>query len=166
MINSIDRRVSKLAIAILIGGVSFIHPAYAHSSQTESTSSATTRHHGDMDRVEQRIRTMHDRLRLTSKQEPEWSDVAKVMRDNETDIHKLVQSRHENEPMNAVEDLKSYETIADAHADGIKRLIPVFESVYDSLSDAQKANADSMFGKFEGRPAHKASSARSSNNQE
>lgn len=170
MIKSIDQRVSKIALAVFIGGISLAHPAYAetHSMSVgdHTISVAVTKHHNDMDRVEQRIKTMHDKLNLTAGQESQWKDVAQVMRANEADIHQLVISRHENEPANAVEDLQSYETIADAHADGLKKLVPVFTSFYNNLSDEQQAHADSMFGRFEGRPMHKVSSVRSSNNIE
>jgi hypothetical protein len=47
--------------------------------------------------------------------------------------------------MTAVDDLKSYGEIADAHADGIKKLTPVFAALYASMSDAQKKEADAIF---------------------
>jgi hypothetical protein len=47
--------------------------------------------------------------------------------------------------MSAVEDLKSYSEIAEAHADGLKKFIPVFEPLYASMSDAQKKDADKLF---------------------
>jgi hypothetical protein len=47
--------------------------------------------------------------------------------------------------MTAVGDLKSYGEIIDAHADGIKKLIPVFTALYASMSDAQKKAADTCF---------------------
>ena len=47
--------------------------------------------------------------------------------------------------MNAVDDLKSYSEIAEAHADGLKKFIPAFEPLYVSMSDTQKKNADALF---------------------
>ena len=47
--------------------------------------------------------------------------------------------------MTAVDDLKSYGEIADAHANGIKKLTPVFADLYASMSDAQKKEADTLF---------------------
>jgi len=170
MIKYNNLHVSKIALAVVIGGMSLGQPAYAetHSMTVgdHTISVGETKHHNDGDRVEQRIKTIHDKLNLTAGQEQQWNGVAQIMRDNEADIHQLVISRHENEPANAIEDLKSYETIADAHADGLKKLIPVFESFYGTLSDKQKANADSLFGRFEGRPGHQASSTRTRNNIE
>jgi hypothetical protein len=168
MIKYNDPRVSKIALAVFISGLSLTQPAYAEDHSVSigdhTISVRETKHHNDMDRVEQRIKTIHDKLKLTAGQESQWNEVAQVMRDNEADIHQLVIERHENEPANAIEDLQSYETIADAHADGLKKLIPVFTSFYNNLSDEQQTRADSMFGKFEGRPVHKAVNTRSPNN--
>jgi hypothetical protein len=47
--------------------------------------------------------------------------------------------------MTAVEDFTTYAEIADVHADGVKRFVPVFTALYDSMSDAQKKNADHIF---------------------
>lgn len=44
----------------------------------------------------------------------------------------------------ALDDLKSYGEITEAHADGIKKLVTVFSSLYSTMSDAQK-NADNLF---------------------
>ena len=156
MLKYLDQRVSKIALAVIISGISLAQPAYARDHAVDPTVRSSEKHHDMMDRVEHRIRTMHDKLNLTDDQESQWKDVADVMRSNEKVIHKLVQDRHENEPDTAVEDLKSYETIADAHTEGLKKLIPAFETLYDSLSDEQKAKADDMFGGFEGRAGHKA----------
>jgi hypothetical protein len=61
--------------------------------------------------------------------------------------------------MSAVEDLKSYSEIAEAHADGLKKFIPVFEPLYASMSDAQKKDADKLFqhpGREKAKPKAKA----------
>jgi periplasmic protein CpxP/Spy len=98
------------------------------------------------DRVEARITKMHAKLMITPAQEDQWAKVAQVMRDNESSVEPLVKTRRENaKTMTAVDDLKSYAAIADAHADGIKKFTPVFAALYDSMSDAQKKDADAMF---------------------
>jgi hypothetical protein len=47
--------------------------------------------------------------------------------------------------MTAVEDLKAYGEITDVHAEGIKKFVSAFEPLYNSMSDAQKKNADNIF---------------------
>lgn len=107
-------------------------------------------------RAEKRAKELHDRLKITPDQEEAWSKVADVMRENQETIHALIKDRHETMgKRTAVEDLQSYEKVANAHAEGIKKLIPVFQALYDSMSDEQKKNADTVFGSFEGHAAKK-----------
>jgi hypothetical protein len=47
--------------------------------------------------------------------------------------------------LGAVDELKSYAAAIDAHADGVHKFIPVFQSLYDSMPDAQKKTADGVF---------------------
>jgi len=98
------------------------------------------------DRVEARIKDMHAKLKITSAQEDQWAKVAKVMRDNEKLMEPLIKTRSEKaKTMTAVDDLKSYGEITEAHADGIKKFTPIFAILYDGMSDAQKKQADAMF---------------------
>ena len=97
------------------------------------------------DRVEARIKDLHARLKITQPQEDQWSKVAETMRENGKKMDTLTKSRAEMASMNAIDDLKSYGEITDAHADGIKRFTPVFKTLYDSMSDAQKKTADEVF---------------------
>lgn len=97
-------------------------------------------------RVEARIKSLHTQLKITSEQEDKWNAVADAMRDNAATLDQLAQQRAaERTKMSAVDDLQSYEKIADAHADGLKKLVPAFSTLYDSMSDAQKKNADNIF---------------------
>jgi protein CpxP len=98
------------------------------------------------DRVEARIKNMHARLKITQAQEDQWGKVAQVMRENAKALDTLTEARFKNvKTMNAIDDLKSYGEITDAHADGIKRFTPVFAALYTSMSDAQKNQADDLF---------------------
>jgi len=106
--------------------------------------------------VETRIEDLHRNLQITAAQEPQWRQFAQVMRDNAHAIDAILQERTANiNKMNAVDDLRSYEKLADAHADGLKKLVPAFEALYNTMSDDQKKNADAVFGKFERRPRHR-----------
>ena len=100
----------------------------------------------DADRVEARIKDMHAKLKITQAQEDQWAKVTQVMRDNAKSMDALTQARSEHaKTMTAVDDLKSYAEITDAHADGIKKFTPVFATLYASMSDAQKTEADTLF---------------------
>lgn len=98
------------------------------------------------DRTEIRIKDMHAKLKITSAQEEQWGKVAETMRDDAKTLDKLTQVRLDHaKEMTAIDDLKSYGEIADAHAEGIRKLTPVFADLYASMSDAQKKEADTLF---------------------
>lgn len=126
---------------------------------TRVAGTARTAAHGDRagsneDRADARIKDMHARLKITQPQEEQWSKVAQVMRDNAKQMDTLTKTRAEKAEMSAIDDLNSYGEITDAHADGIKKFTPAFKTLYDSMSDAQKANADAIFrGHHGGRKA-------------
>ncbi len=110
-----------------------------------STGTATKPRRG-ANGVEQRIADLHKRLQITPAQESQWQQVADVMRQNAKDVEAAIKERNQNvKTMNAVDDLRSYEKISEVHEDGMKRLIPVFQTLYDGMSDAQKKNADTVF---------------------
>jgi hypothetical protein len=96
--------------------------------------------------VDARIQTLHQQLHITAQQEPQWDAVAQIMRDNATSMRQMVSDRQtKGTSMSAVDDLRSYEAIADAHADNLKKLIPAFDALYSTMSDDQKKTADALF---------------------
>ncbi len=132
------------------------------AAQPDSDQGMTEDHHMKMHKgmhgpeemrqhVEERIKTLHAKLMVTPEQEAQWSDVAQAMRDSEANVSSLIQERHKNAgSMNAVDDLESYQTIAQAHADGLKQVNAAFKNLYATMSDAQKKNADTVFDHYEG----------------
>jgi len=110
---------------------------------TGSSRSSTISH---ADRAEQRIRDLHAKLGVTPDQEDEWNAVANVMRENAQQLDALAQARQKDaKNMSALDDVRSYSEIADAHAQGLKKFVPAFEAFYSSLSDSHKQLADQMF---------------------
>jgi len=98
------------------------------------------------ERVEARITELHATLHITPAQEDLWKNVTQVMRDNAKTMDELTQARAAKAAtMTAVDDLKTYSAIAEAHAEGLKHFIPIFEALYASMSDAQKQQADTLF---------------------
>lgn len=95
--------------------------------------------------VEARIADLHTKLQITPAQEGQWKQVADVMRQNAKDVDAVIKERASAKNMNAVDDLKSYEKISSVHEEGMKRLIPPFQALYDSMSDQQKKNTDAVF---------------------
>jgi periplasmic protein CpxP/Spy len=117
------------------------------AAMPSSTKRATHPRASREDRVEAKIKSLHTQLKITPDEESEWTSFAQVMRDNAQGIDQLAQQRAaKRSSMSAVDNLKSYEAIADAHADEMKKLVPAFEALYDKMPDAQKQIADTVFG--------------------
>lgn len=97
-------------------------------------------------KVETHIKAMHSKLHVTSAQKTQWDAVAQVMRDN---AHALADLREEGteqaESMTAIDHIKAYAAITDAQAAGIHKFLPAFQALYDTMSEAQKKTADTLF---------------------
>jgi chromosome segregation ATPase len=108
--------------------------------------------------VEQRITSLHTALKITADEESKWTGVAQAMRDNATAMQKLIDERAAQAPqsMTALDDLISYQKFVQAHVDGLKNLTAAFETLYNSMPDAQKKVADKVFQNsgHEGARAH------------
>ncbi len=98
------------------------------------------------DRAELRIKDMHAQLMITPTEEAQWGKIADLMRDNAKTMDTLTQARATHaKDLTAVDDLKSYGEIAQAHADGIKKMTPLFADLYAGMSNEQKKAADTLF---------------------
>jgi protein CpxP len=146
----------SVAFAALMSLPLAVAPLIAAHAQTKPTPAATNPAETKGETVEQRITQLHAQLKIAPDQESKWNSVAQAMRDNASNMDKLVAEKHRQGPqgMTAVDDLKTYQEFAQAHVDGLKNLTSAFSSLYDSMSDQQKKNADQVFANFrhEGTP--------------
>jgi protein CpxP len=148
------------AIAALMGATMLATPLIAARADTVTTAAIqlaqaagpqnaattpTTSTKGET--VEQRITALHASLKITPNEEAQWNNVAQAMRENAAAMDKLIASNVTTPPQNmtAVDDLKTYERVAQAHVDGLKNLISSFTKLYDAMPDAQKKVADTVF---------------------
>ena len=158
----------SIAIAALLGGTMLASPLYAAHAGTVANgtfqlaqasapqklaAADATQTKGET--VEQRITNLHTALKITSEQETQWNAVAQAMRENASNMDKLVASNRTSPPQNmtAVEDLRTYQKFAQAHVDGLKNLISSFDTLYNAMPDAQKKTADGVFSTSGHEPA-------------
>jgi len=154
------------AAATLLGAIVFAGPSFAASgdlSQAAATKppaareilaqaaspeaiASPTAERAGIASVEARITELHKRLHITDAQKTQWDNLAQVMRDNAQAMVDLQKQRAANaKSLNAVDVVKSYGSVIEAHEAGMKKFIPAFEALYNSMSDAQKKIADSLF---------------------
>jgi hypothetical protein len=134
----------RVAVATLFATIVFASPFLSVSGNLAQAAAKTKP--APVDPVEARIKTLHSSLHITAAQETLWNDVAQVMRENAKAMadHRA-EAAQNAQSRNAVDELKSYAAAIDAHADGIHKFIPIFQALYDSMSDAQKKTADAVF---------------------
>jgi len=156
------------AAAALLGAIVFAAPVYAASTTdmpqapiqvaassanervaaaaSPETMAAPAAESPSRSTVESRIDELHRQLKITPQQKSQWDAVAEVMRENAQAMEALQKQRASDaKSMDAVGVVKSYAEVVQAHEDGIKKFIPAFEDLYNSMSDSQKKIADSMF---------------------
>ncbi len=98
-------------------------------------------------KTEDRVKHLHDLLKITSEQEAQWSGVAQVMLDNASVVDGAMKDRDQKaKSMNAVDDLLSYQAIVAAHAEGLKKLATAFAPLYSQMPELQQKNTDAVFG--------------------
>jgi periplasmic protein CpxP/Spy len=98
--------------------------------------------------VEKHIKSLHLALKITPAQESQWNDVAATMRENVKDLDRAIDKRAANAASaTAIDDLNSYADIAQAHANGVKKLASAFSGLYNAMSDDQKKTADEVFSR-------------------
>jgi hypothetical protein len=92
-----------------------------------------------------RIKSLHDRLRITAEQEPRWDAVAQAIRDNARDIAPLLKERFRAITNgSALDVLHAYAALGEAQLDNFKAFTAAFEPLYASLPDNQKRIADAV----------------------
>jgi periplasmic protein CpxP/Spy len=143
------------AAATLLGAIFLATPLFAAPGDSAATTKSPHQEMAASERapespanasVEARLRELHTRLHITDAQKTQWDNLAQVMRDNAQAMMDLEKQRlADTQSMTAVDAVKSYSEVIQAHEDGMKKFVPAFEDLYNSLSDAQKKTADSMF---------------------
>jgi periplasmic protein CpxP/Spy len=152
-----------LVTAALLGALILAVPSQAQTTQGQTGAQATTTQAAPtktatkapkktaVDTVESRIADLHVKLKITPDQEPKWTEVAQVMRDNAKKMDELFKQRSQNlRTMTAIDDLRSYRDFTDAHSQGLQKLITAFEGLYTAMTPDQKKNADMVFAQSYG----------------
>ena len=153
-----DRGIRRAALVLPLVMALAVAPAGGARAQSESAveKAQTPRGKQIASSVERHIAELHRRLRITAAQEAQWDAFAQTMRDNALHADRLYKARADADNMSAVEDLRSYAGIAQAHADDVQRLVPAFEALYGTLTSDQQRAADQAFKEFERRGQHPA----------
>jgi protein CpxP len=92
--------------------------------------------------IESQIADLQKKMRITTAQQTLFDAFAQVMRQNAQVLDAVMRQQQQKSGATAVDDLRASAQLAEAEAEGLKRLLPAFQSLYDSLPDPQKRLAD------------------------
>jgi periplasmic protein CpxP/Spy len=96
--------------------------------------------------VEQHISALHGQLKITAAEESQWKVVADTMRENAKELDHAIDARDATvASATAIDNLNSYANIAQAHANGVKKLASAFAGLYSAMSADQQKEADEVF---------------------
>ncbi len=162
MSYAIDWVVRRTAAAAFVGGLTLLPlgVAQAQAPSTPGTGNAPRSGAAPQARqpaaqqpatrdqeVQRQVDELKKQLQITPNQEQQFAAFAEVMRNNAQAMDSAMRQQTQNPAKNAVDDLKAVQQLAETQLDGLKRLVPVFQSLYDSFSDQQKKTADAIFGR-------------------
>ncbi len=91
--------------------------------------------------VEANIAQLHQRLQITPAQEPHFQALATIMRQNAQTMSSAAPPANAS----AVEGLRLAIQYGQQEIDGMKRMLPVLQALYASLSPTQRQIADTIF---------------------
>jgi periplasmic protein CpxP/Spy len=142
----IFRSIAPVAFVIgLVIADAALAPALAQATNSERAADDQTLPAPAFDQTASRIKYLHDRLRITTEQEPLWEAVAQAIRDSADGLTPLLKERLRAATNGSAPDLlRSYETLGDAQLSGLKKIIIAFDPLYTGLSDSQKKIADAV----------------------
>ena len=138
-----------LVSTFMFGGAVAQIPGPSASPDSAADASGSAMASADTKRdsaVEKRIKELHVTLKITSAEESQWNEVAATMRASAKDLDRAIDKRAANvASATAIDDLNAYAEIAQAHANGVKKLASAFAALYSAMSDDQKKEADLVF---------------------
>ena len=139
-----------MALHTLMAGLILVAPVATRVAAQTSPAAVSTPEPGARNTaIERRITELHARLKITPAEQKPFDDFAQVMRDNAQRMDGLVQKRQDSAKSgSAVDQMRTYSDMAQAHAEDMQHLTTAFSALYDSLSPEQKKLADQSFRQF------------------
>ena len=142
--------IAAVLVSTFVFGSAFAQTSgQSASPHAAADSSPATLANADAKRdaaVEKHIKELHVTLKVTPAEESLWSEVAQTMRENAKNLDRAIDKRDAHvATATAIDDLNAYADIAQAHANGVKKLASAFSGLYTAMSDDQKKQADEVF---------------------
>ena len=137
--------VTLVVMVAFLSSIFFISGNLSFAATSKEKSPAVAKKSA-VDYTEARIKQLQEALKITDAQKELWNNLTQVMRENAKEMDALTKgSADKTKAMNAVEHMKFHSQITEAHSNQLKKFIPPFEALYNSMSDEQKKITDTIF---------------------
>ncbi len=146
-----NARASGSPAGLLLAQAAPAPAAPGAASPAPQAPTQTAQPGGPVARVEARITELHGQFQITPAQEPLFKAYADVLRSNAQSMEALFQERAKSTDTTAIGQLRWYSRLTTAHGEALAKLVPVFDTLYQSLSDQQKKAADKVFAQLRQR---------------
>jgi protein CpxP len=142
--------IAAILVSTFVAGAAVAQtpdPSASPHAPANATPSAMAKSDAKRDNaVEQHISALHAQLKITAAEESQWKGVAETMRENAKELDHAIDARDATiATATAIDNLNSYADIAQAHANGVKKLASAFAGLYSAMSGDQQKEADEVF---------------------
>jgi periplasmic protein CpxP/Spy len=95
--------------------------------------------------VEQQLKSLHDKLKITPDQQSLWDAFAEARRSGADRDASLIQESGAAGQENALQMMQQFAKVTQSYAENAQTILPHFEALYNALTADQKKTADKIF---------------------
>lgn len=136
-----------LGMSILFGAC-MITPVYADEASSSGVNGMTHQHPDSVAKVEKRLASFKEELKITSDQEQVWATYAEKTTSNVKDIRDRMNEAMHDKPQTATERFDRHIELMRERLASFEKMDDALKQLYAALTPEQKAIADRHFAKM------------------
>ncbi|MHB1237379.1 MAG: Spy/CpxP family protein refolding chaperone [Gallionella sp.] len=129
-------------------GACMIAPVYAEDASSSGATGMTHQHPDPVAKVEKRLASFKEELKITSDQEQVWATYAEKTRSNVKDIRDRMDEAMHDKPQTAPERFDRHIELMKQRLASFEKMDDALKQLYTALTPEQKAIADRHFAKM------------------
>ena len=129
-------------------GACMIAPVYAEDASSSGATGMTHQHPDPVTKVEKRLASFKEELKITSDQEQVWATYAEKTRSNVKDIRDRMDEAMHDKPQTAPERFDRHIELMKQRLASFEKMDDALKQLYTALTPEQKAIADRHFAKM------------------
>ena len=129
-------------------GACMIAPVYAEDASSSGATGMTHQHPDPVAKVEKRLASFKEELKITSDQEQVWATYAEKTTSNVKDIRDRMEEAMHDKPQTAPERFDRHIELMKQRLASFEKMDDALKQLYTALTPEQKAIADRHFAKM------------------